>query len=448
MKYLLNLLVLATGFMAAQASGQKLTLDEAVRMALNRSSEREQARLVAVIANERYLESQSKFRLELRPRIGLLAFSNPALLASNIGLGMLFGRTPPPAWARQSARLDSLAAEVALERAMVTARLEATRQYFQVLLRQQARDELVQAVRRYQSSQQALEERTRSARVTALDRAVWETRLITIETQLEDAESSLREAVSMLAQTVGVNTSGEALQLAGVESAEPDAEIPSTAMLHTVALKQTDHQTGIRRKLEAEKERLMGKSRFSMASFSAGYAHVSDHAGSKLPVGQGGFLLGGHTGTIDLGVKLSLRRTGEEDALAYLAAARIKSIELELLSVGDLLHWELDSLRLLVVSSRRKAELAARSLKLSTEVSRLVSVREQTGLESAEYVLSAEAELVRSRFHFQQAQAESRIRWLHLLAACELEDTKGARKMLLGQANPPAPDIHESGADR
>jgi outer membrane protein TolC len=274
---------------------------------------------------------------------------------------------------------------------------------------------------------------------------VWETRLIAIEAQLEEAESSLQEAASTLALTVGVNHSGYVLQVADIDEAAPDEEIPSTAMLHNVAMKQGYSESAVWPKLAAEKKRLGGKPEFAVAPLSAGYAHVSDHAGSKLGVGPNGFLLGGHTGTIDLGVKLSLWRTGESEALASLVAARIRSIELELLSVGDSVQRELEVLRQLVVSSRRKVELAARRLKLSTEVSRIVSHREKAGLESAESLLNAEADLVRSRAQFQQAQLESRTRWLNLLAACGRGDKNGARKLLLGQANPSG---HEVGADQ
>jgi hypothetical protein len=448
MKHVLKIFISIAGFAAAHASAQQLTLDEAVRRALDRSSERERAHLAAVVANERYLESQSKFRWEFRPRLGLLAFSNPAVLASNIGLGMLLGRAQPPAWARQSARLDSLAAEVALQRAVVTARLEATRQYFQVLMRQQARDELIRAVQHYRSSQAVRDERTRSTRVTALERVVWETRLVALETQVEEAETSVREAASTLARTVGMNKTSDVLQVADVDGTEPDADIPSTAIFREVALKQHDRENGLTQKIEAEKKRLVGKSGFGLTPVSLGYAHVSDHAGSKLPVGQGGFLLGGHTGTIDLGVKVSLRRTGEQEALAYLAAARLKSIELELLAIGDLFHSELDALRLLAISSRRKAELAARRLKLSNEALRLLFVREQTGLESVESLLNAEVELLRSRTHLLQAEAESRTRWRHLIAASELLDENGRSKMQLGQAMNPAGDGDDAGADR
>src|SRR5215210_6314962 len=101
--------------MVAQAFGQQLSLEEAVRRASERGSERERIQLAVAVAHQRYLEAQSKFRWEFRPRLGLLSFSNPLLLASSLGGGLTIGRNQAPESVRQNARLDSLAAEVAVE---------------------------------------------------------------------------------------------------------------------------------------------------------------------------------------------------------------------------------------------------------------------------------------------------------------------------------------------
>ena len=39
-----------------------------------------------------YLETQNKTRVELRPSLGLLSFSNPLLLAANLGSGLMIGK--------------------------------------------------------------------------------------------------------------------------------------------------------------------------------------------------------------------------------------------------------------------------------------------------------------------------------------------------------------------
>jgi hypothetical protein len=70
MRHAMNSLVIAAGFIVtAQAFAQKLHFDEAIRRASERGSARERAQLAVAVAHESYLETQSKFRLEFRPRI-------------------------------------------------------------------------------------------------------------------------------------------------------------------------------------------------------------------------------------------------------------------------------------------------------------------------------------------------------------------------------------------
>ena len=159
MTFLWYTLLLIAALGARIASAQTLTLEQVVSRAVNRAKERETARVSAAVANERYLESQSKFHFELRPRVGLLAFSHPALLASSLGSGMLLGQNPPSPWARQNARLDRIAAEIGAERAIMLAEREALRQYFGLMRQQKATDEIRELRQRPKELDERAEER-------------------------------------------------------------------------------------------------------------------------------------------------------------------------------------------------------------------------------------------------------------------------------------------------
>src|SRR6266567_2036291 len=148
------------------ASAQTLTLDQVVSRAVNRAKERETARVSAAVANERYLESQSKFHFELRPRVGLLACS--------LGSGMLLGQNPPSPWARQNARLDRIAAEIGAERAIMLAEREALRQYFGLMRQQKATDEIRELLEQRRARLRSVDEKAKVASATAIDSAVLE----------------------------------------------------------------------------------------------------------------------------------------------------------------------------------------------------------------------------------------------------------------------------------
>ena len=399
------------------ASAQTLTLDQVVSRAVNRAKERETARVSAAVANERYLESQSKFHFELRPRVGLLAFSHPALLASSLGSGMLLGQNPPSPWARQNARLDRIASEIGAERAIMLAEREALRQYFGLMRQQKATDEIRELLEQRRARLRSVDEKAKVASATAIDSAVLEIGLITLETQLEDDETQQRIAASALGELLGVRE-GEDLRVADLEVPRQIEEVPSKAVLYAAAMRNGGPRATLREKLEAARDRTFRERPVRMTPLSASYAYVGDRSRSGVGVVQSGYLLGGNTGSLDLGLRISPRAGSENAALAAAAAARIRALEFELADLDDSVRSQVDALRLLVVSAQRKAQQAAHKLELADRIRRFISLRKQGGLEGSQAVITAEADVSRARAELHGAESERNTAWTHLLVAC------------------------------
>jgi outer membrane protein TolC len=395
---------------------QPLTLEQVVSRAVNRANERETARVSAAIANERYLENQSKFHFELRPRIGVMAFSHPALLASSLGFGMLLGQNHPSPWARQNARLDTIAAKIGAARATMLAEREGLRRYFVLLQKQRATDETRDLLEQRRARLRSVDEKAKAASATAIDLAFLENGVITLETQLEDAETQRGIAASALEELLGVRE-GEELRVADVELPEAE-EIPSMTVLYSAAMRKSDSRAALREKLEAERGRVFRERAISVTAPSTSYAHTGN--GSGVGTGQNGLLLGGNTGSLDLGLRISPGAGSENAALSTAVSGRIKALEFELADLDDSVRSDLDALRLLVASSRRKAEKAARRLELAERLRRLISLREQSGLESSQAVINAEADVSQANAELHEAQSERNAAWTHLLAACGL----------------------------
>ena len=428
MVLLLYLLIGAAG--VSIVSAQTLTLDDVVSRAVNRASERETARVSAAVANERYLESQSKFHFELRPRIGLLAFSNPALLATSLGTGILLGQDPPSPWARQNARLDAIAAETGAERAIMLAEREALRQYFGLMRQQKATSEIRDLLEQQRARIRSVGEKARVASATAIDSAVLELGLITLETQLEDAETQQRIAAAALGELLGARE-GEDIRVADPEFPEQIVEVPSTEVLFSAVMRKGDSRVALRKRLEAERDRIYRKGHFRMNPLSATYAHIGDRSHPGTGLAQSGFVLGDHTGSLDLGLLISPWGAGAENAaLATAVNARIRGLEFELAELDDSVRSNLDTLRLLVVSARRKAELAARKLELADRTRRLISLRQQSGLEGSQAVITAEGDVSQARAELHGAESERNTAWTHLLIASGLRGTNSGAKAL------------------
>ena len=379
-KFLLRALLLIAALSVRVVSAQPLTLDQVVSRAVNRANERETARVSGAIASGRYLDSQSKSNLE-RPRAGLLA--------SGLGLGALLGGNHPSPWAMQNARLDTIAAEIAVERATMVAERDALERYFGLLQKQKATDAIGDLLEQQRARFRSADEKTKGAKATAIDLAVLETGVITLETQLEDVETQQQIATAALAELLGADES-EQLLVADIELPERIEEVPSTAVFYSAALRKADSLAALRGKLEAEKTALR-----------------------NIPSPK-----------------------AENAALARAASARISTLESELADLHDSMRSNLDTLRLLVVSARHKAEQAARKLELAERIERLTSLRERSGLEGSQAVITAEMGASRARAESHEAESERNAAWTHLLVACDIRSADDIEKLLAPEGQP------------
>jgi outer membrane protein TolC len=418
-----RLLAYACSLFVIDVQAQTLTLDQVVRRARDRARQEEGLKVAQAIASEQYLEALSKFRVELRPRIGILAFSNPALLATNIGAGMLFSRTPVSKWSIHQARLDRLESEIAALQAIGRAERDAIRVYFQRLAGQRQVKNLMEELEQKRMARDQVRRNTRAGRATSLELASWETRLLALEAQLEQAEHDNASAGLDLRRTIGMEDDGAELQVAELEVSDYTGPVPTTASLQKIAFVQPAGKNSLRSRLEAEKKALVGTKGVSGSAFSINYGNIRDRGGNRAGLGPGGFLLGGNSGSVDLGISFSLRQTGENAAINAAMRARVGTLELRLDHTESEDRWEVESLRLLAISSRKKFELAQRKLRVAEESIRLVTMREKARLATTEMVIAADMELRGARVELERASFEKNSRWLQLLAAARLDAT-------------------------
>jgi outer membrane protein TolC len=166
---------------------------------------------------------------------------------------MVMGRNQPSEWVRQNARLDSLTAEVAVERAVMNARLEGTRRYFDVLQREEAQKHLKAAARQYEETRRRLKQRSKSNGATVIDGATWELRLIATESEVDGADEALAQAKSALAALVGDEDSADVLQLASWGESDAPLNIPDRTMLRQVVIGRKGHQSGVMQSFKWER---------------------------------------------------------------------------------------------------------------------------------------------------------------------------------------------------
>ena len=415
---------------------RKVTLPEAVSLALARART-EDARLALAYGQLHYLESKNRTRIELRPQLGLFAFSNPVLLATSIGSSLLMSRfQAPPKLALRGAQFDVLSADLARERARLDTELEIARCFFR-LLEKQRWTELNREVRRgWQQRRPDLERMLKLGKITALERIRHDSRLLELEIQERDAEAEQNEEAATLGALIGLECPGTRLLAvdSNLPSLDANKTLPSPEPLIRLAMSHRGETRMLREKLEALAKQLPGARRIRFDSASAGYAYVSDNAGGTLGAGtSSGYLLGGHTGTGILSFGITLRDGGENAAAQEIAAAQAKIVGLGLEELERQIGSEVQAIWRQAEASRQRLKLVRENIELLRLARRSTKTRLDNGLSTPGALLESELELLRVESLESQAVNESKARMFHLLRVCGVEgDLEQAQRSELG----------------
>lgn len=404
-----------------RASGEALRLEEVVERAGERARREAGLRLAMARAQEKLLEEQSKFRVELRPRLALFTFSNPALLSASLGSGLVLGRNTPSPLAVAEARLNRLAAEIGTERSVLAAERKAKKNYFQLAALEQTCAALADVFNEREQQRTRLMQRVREGRATAVEAAALDSEVLSLQMQFNQAELERAQTALALAETAGL--SGETA-IPSVEAMPADEIVLRTGYSEAVyrtAMQRTSVASGLARKVAMEKNRLLLDRKLGGASLLLAYSNIQDGAGKKLGLGAGGFLLGGHSASMDFGFRIALRKSKEPEAWAGIVATKLTALEFELQQMEQEAKQELASLRLLALYSSRRADLLGRKLRLAEEALPIAQQRERAGLEADHAVAAATAEVSRLRAEYRTARSEGVTRVAHLMAAAGMD---------------------------
>ncbi len=406
-----------------------MTLEQALTAALERSRT-EDARVGLAYGQLDYLESQRKFKIELRPNLGWLAFSNPALLASNIGSSFLIHRfRRPDSLAMQGARFDVLAAEIGQERRRLDTQVETAQAYFALLDRQQDEERARTLWEHRREDRERISQMLNVSRVTMDDYARFEAGLADIEAEVIEAEAQRNTAAIELARLTGYKGRVQDLRAADVDSAGGTQEVSLSAdAMVEMAIARRRELTVLRNKLEELPAGPSVDRRVQVESAGAGYSYIGQDLATAGGTSAEGFTLGGHTGRGDFGLSINLRDTGEKEASAAINAARRRVLTLEIESAEDVIRDEVETAWYLAEASRRKLKIAGTRRDLLKQMLDSVEVRARHGLASPAAVLAAELDVLRQESAYSQALEDCRAREFHLMTVSGSE----------GETQPPA----------
>lgn len=404
--------ILATllGLAALPASAaDPLRLEQAVRLAVEKS-QAENARTSLAQSQLKLLEAQSKWKLELRPSLGLFSFSNPGLLAASVGSGLLMQRfSAPSALTMRNAQLDLLAAEVDAERIRVDAEIQAGHAFFDLLERQQVVEMLRASICQRQKHQGELERLVKTGRMTALEPVAAQMQLLDLEQQLIDVEDQRRAAAIRLAALIGEPEQAATLTVGDAAGDKQWllAGIPEAEALVREAFSVRPEVALLRQRLD-EMQAQLGPSRpVRLESAGGGYAYVSEATG-VLGSGLKGALMGGNTGRTELNLAIPLRKTGEKEAGNAVLAARTRLVAIELDRLQQQVRSELLTARSRAVAAQMRRTIARKRLELAEQHAAMLTLRAEGGLASEHEALQEGQRALAARVQLAQADNQER----------------------------------------
>lgn len=416
-------------------SGGSLNFRQALEAAVAWADASETAQLAGQ-AQLQLLEAMNRTRLELRPQLGLFSFSQPALLASSLGSWLTVRRpAAETTFALQAARLDLLAAE--LEGARVKLRTEAqvARRFAEALQWQRLATEICAGVEELNRRRPGIEKLVAVSRLTLVDRNSFDLELAERQLACSEAKAQQSLALKELAALAGLEPGAGDVRLE--EPTLPDLgqdfEIAPAARLVQAALQWHSELGGLRERITEAARKVGEPSRLAPESLSAGYAWVSEAAGTMAP---GSYLLGGHTLHGQIAWSFS-PRASERDAWRQVLAAKLRGLEVRWQGMQKELRDEIERCRLLTLGARERFRITARQRELAFECRKLVETRLSYGIGDANALRDAERELARAHTAFIRAREQLRSQLFTLMALCgALESPQAQRELISVPVSP------------
>jgi outer membrane protein TolC len=402
-----------------------LSLAEALQAAVARAKA-ENSRSEVAASQLRVLEAANKWKVELRPSLGIFSFSNPALLAATLGSSLLMGkRNAPSHLTMEGARFDVLAADLAAERLRSRTEIETARAFFDLLEKQQIAQQLEQALAVKRAKERELEHLLRVSRVTAVDQVAFQQEVLEMEQQKIDVEMERRLASVQLASLTGRLDEADNLEVEDVKisGASLQAKLPPVEKMFESALLYRRESKLLRERIDGLREKAGLQKLVSVDSVSAGYSYLANGVSGLLNTTRPN-MIGGHSGQSGINLTIPLRQTGEKAAERDLLIARMHALELEARIMENELRSELLSMRTVVQASMDRLQLASRRVELSRKKKEMVKVRADNGLGGFGLTAHAEEADLQAEAALVKASCARKNTLFTLMVVCGLQDER------------------------
>ncbi len=387
-------------------------------------SQRETSNQSVAEAQLQLLRSLDRVKVDLRPQAGIFSFSQPSLIATSFGAGVVVShRTAPGPSAIESGELDVVAAQIARKRAKLRAEIESARVFFDLLGKQENSRRVCESLQDSKRRQVDVARLVKSAKLTAVDMVRFDEQMLDQQLECIDAETQRKLVSVQLATLTGATDLISELRVEDVALPVPGAErpIPAPDKLFDLAMAFRPEPKVIQEQIASVKPKADPIASLRPDTVSMGYYRVQENhnlAGTAGP----NYLLGGNTVRADATWNIALRKTGDQVAAADLVAAKVHNLESQLNALREDIRNELAAVYVLAAASLEKVPVAGQRLELVTRGRGLMAARFQSGLAPSAGVFEAEQQALRAQSGLTQATCDLKASTFIMLALAGIED--------------------------
>jgi outer membrane protein TolC len=383
------------------------------------------------------LRSLDRVKVELRPQVGIFSFSQPSLLATSAGAGVVIShRTAPGQSAIQSAELDVVGTEIAHKRARIKVQIETARQFFDLLAKQENAQRTCASLQDAKRRQVDMAKLLKNAKLTAVDLVRFDEQVLERQLNCIDAETQQKLAAVQLATLIGASDQSGELRVQDVDLPVPGPErpVPSLEQLFGLAMTFRPEPKLIEDQIAAVTPKSETASRLRPDVLSMGYYRVQESpkfTGAATP----NYLLGGNTVRAEANWTVPLRNTGERSAAHDVVDAKLRGLESQFNALREEVRNELAAIRILAAASLERLPVARQRMELVDRSRTLVATRFQSGLGNSSVVFEAEQQTVQAQSGLTQATCDLKASTFLMLAVAGIDDKPVAEQdRLLGYA--------------
>ncbi|MEP6536332.1 MAG: hypothetical protein ABJF23_13480 [Bryobacteraceae bacterium] len=379
-------------------------------------------------ARKRLLEAMGRRHIELTPQLGLLTLTNPALLAANLGAGLLGRQNAVSPIAVLSSELDVIAAQIARQRWTFRREADVTDRFFELSRNQRVSRQACSGASGVEARRPEVARQLSLARLTRADVIQYEQELLDREVECRQARRRLDAAARNLSFVVGV--AADTLRVSEEHDEEVNLEYPMQPVdyLVQVAMTHRSEPASLRDDLAALQRKVESAHRPKGFQFGLRYSYLGQQSSG---VAGSGYLLGGNSLLPEISARITLKDSGEFDAEKQLLRLRISRVNREWQELEQEIRARISEIQAGFESWRDDMQSARRRLALSREYRGITAARQRAGLETLASLHSVEDNERRAGMDVARLEYEGGSKLAAILSLCGLKNMPVARQELL-----------------